>query len=181
MNFVEKVMGTIEIWTGSTSKYQPEDFIQNKEKEDRLTATSVVEKSTSVEPVCPYCHRRAVLKTSEEFYGTNYGSCLWVCENCKDCYVSTKPGSDYPLGIICDAETRQYRKTLNVLKTQLEKEGWMTKEQFNQKIAGLLGGKKEGSYIGYLNLEQCQYLVSKIDKYLYEKKYRHIFENYENQ
>ena len=179
----------VDIWLNKPILEKEEDYIpipwkedEKKEEKKVLTPMEVVQKSKRGEgPICPYCHEHAEIVTSEEFYGKDYGTCVWKCTKCKDVYVGTMEGTDLPLGVLADEETRSYRKRLYQLRTELNAGKWMSKEQFNERIGTLLKMESNGvSFVGYLSKEQCVLLIQKTERFLYKKKYEPIFNNYRN-
>ncbi len=63
----------------------------------------------AAEPViCPYCGQPAVLTSSEEVYGRDYGL-LYLCAPC-DAYVGVHRGTTKPKGTLANAELREWRK-----------------------------------------------------------------------
>lgn len=152
---------------------------ENRIKEGRLNAKEISGYTEGISTLrCPECNAKAELKSSLEFYGRDYGTNLWVCPCCPDIYVGTKGNSCVPLGVLGDSETRLYRKELNNAKKILNDNKWMSKEQFNERLSLLLNMPPNESYIGFLTKKQCKHLLDKINLFVYNKKYKDIFDQF---
>lgn len=113
---------------------------------------------------CPYCGRATDFVTSEEFYGRNYGTHLYVCRPC-NAYVGTHKGSNRPLGTLADWETREWRKMAHAQFDPLWKRGKRSRTGayiWMQKVMGLT---PEEAHIGNFNIQQCRQLIREIHKW----------------
>lgn len=109
--------------------------------------------------VCPYCDEIPELKTSEEFYGIDYGTNLYVCTPC-DAYVSTFGRSRRPKGSLAKLQLRQLRVEAHKQFDVLWKYRGMTRTQAYKWMAKFMGKSKEEAHIGLFTEEECQKLIT---------------------
>lgn len=126
-------------------------------------------------PHCPHCDSVAEIKTSEEFYGKNYDSCVWYCPSCTDMYVGTHKGTNRALGIMADKNTRTFRKIAHKELDYKWKVGTLKRSDLYEWIAVKLDIAKEEAHIGNFSIEQCKQLIAIARKEQFEATYGHIF------
>lgn len=112
---------------------------------------------------CPYCEKEAVFTTSEEFYGRDYGTNLYVCRPC-DARIGTHGRSDKPLGTLATLELRELRKQAHAVfdplwkKNGKEKLGMRRTEAY-QWLQQVMNLSKKEAHIGKFNEAQCRKLI----------------------
>jgi hypothetical protein len=108
--------------------------------------------------ICQYCQQEAVFMTTEEFYGRDYGTNMWVCRPC-DAYVGIHKRTDVPLGTLANKELRECRKKTHAVVDQL----WRNKKSSRTKVYGwiqhVMKMTKEEAHIGMMNEAQCKQLI----------------------
>ena len=108
---------------------------------------------------CPYCNKPAALMTSEEVYGTDYGSKVWACEPC-DARVGCHQGSDEPLGTLANTELRRLRSACHKVFDPLWKSGRMTRGRSYAELQHMMQLSEEKTHIAMFNEEQCRELLA---------------------
>lgn len=111
---------------------------------------------------CQYCHQQAEFMTTEQFYGRDYGTNMWVCRPC-DAYVGTHKRTDVPKGTLANKELREWRKKAHAVVDPL----WLNKKkgrvqartQIYVWIQQVMNLPKEQAHIGMMNEEQCRKLI----------------------
>jgi hypothetical protein len=64
----------------------------------------------SAPPVCPYCHRTAILASDSAVYAQSYGSYVWLCKPCQAWVgVHRNSPNHTPLGRLANAELRKLK------------------------------------------------------------------------
>lgn len=106
---------------------------------------------------CPYCNNKAEFISSKQFYGTDYGTNLYVCRPC-DARVGTHGKGKKPLGTMANVKLRALRRTCH----QVFDKRWKYKRnrhwsrhnayKWLQKVMNL---SAEQAHIGMFNEEQC--------------------------
>jgi hypothetical protein len=108
--------------------------------------------------ICPYCKNRAKLFTSKEFYGTDYGTNMWVCEPC-DARVGTNGNSTTPLGTLAKEELRQLRmechKRFDILWKASKGKRRMTRTEAYQWLASKMSMSSKEAHIGLFDDMDC--------------------------
>lgn len=115
---------------------------------------------------CPYCNRTPEFMTSKEFYGTDYGSNVYVCRPC-DAYVGTHGRGKTPLGTLANEETRRWRKTAHSILDPMWKGKYqtMSRGQVYGWLQATMNLSAEAAHIGKFNVQQCKELVEHVKKY----------------
>lgn len=107
---------------------------------------------------CPYCQNQAVLMTTEQFYGKDFGTNMWVCRPCQ-AYVGTHHRTDVPLGTLANKTLREWRKKVHQAVDPMWKSRQMTRSQVYKWIQEAMNLSQEEAHIGMMNEEQCQQLL----------------------
>lgn len=112
--------------------------------------------------LCQYCQNEATFMTTEEFYGKDYGTNMWVCRPC-DAYVGTHKRTDQPKGTLANKELREWRMKAHkaVDPLWLSNKGSRTKARTKvyRWIQQVMSLSKEEAHIGMMDKEQCQRLI----------------------
>jgi len=108
---------------------------------------------------CPFCFIEAVWVENKEIYGKNYGKSYmcWLCKDC-DAYVGCHNNTKKPLGIMANAETRQYRMKVHKNIDKLWKSGIISRKELYKEITKKLGLKKQ-YHTGYADIKMCKQLL----------------------
>lgn len=113
--------------------------------------------------ICQYCNKPAILKTSEEFYGKDYGTNVWVCFNC-DSFVGTHGRSNIPKGSLANRQLRKKRMQAHYYFDQL----WrgenrrMSRDKAYRWMQKEMNLSKEKAHIGMFDELQCIILILKV-------------------
>jgi hypothetical protein len=93
--------------------------------------------------------------TSEAFYGTDYGTNVYVCLYC-DAYVGTYGRSNRPMGPLADEPLRNARKAAHSVFDIMWQRGDMTRSQAYRWLAWKMELPPELAHIGMFNKDQCE-------------------------
>ena len=109
---------------------------------------------------CRYCGGIVYLKTSQEFYGEDYGTSLYVCEN-NDCgaYVGTHAGTSKPLGTLARKDLRNMRRSCHRMFDPLWKTGIMTRDEAYVLLQERMGMSPEEAHIGMFDEKDCRRML----------------------
>lgn len=107
---------------------------------------------------CPYCNNKAEFLSSEEFYGQDYGTNLYVCRPC-DSRVGTHGKGRTPLGTMVNHKLRVLRKVCHRRFDKLWKSGKMSRSQAYNLLSQLMDLPLKEAHIGIFNEEQCKRLL----------------------
>ena len=116
------------------------------------------EKSSDKKVVCDYCENDAVFMTTEQFYGKDFGTNMWVCKLC-DAYVGTHKRTDEPKGTLANKELREWRKEAHKAVDPLWLSKSMKRKEVYQWIQDVMGLSSEEAHIGMMNIQQCKELI----------------------
>lgn len=113
---------------------------------------------------CPYCGSGASLRDSEIVYGRSYGL-IWLCDAFPKCdaYVGVHEGTKEPLGIMANAELREWKKKAHAAFDPLWKVGPFSRSQAYRLLQELLSMTEDEAHIGNMGIEDCKSLVNKIE------------------
>lgn len=127
------------------------------------------------EVVCPYCNNQANFMSSLEFYGTDYGTNLYVCRPC-DARVGAHKDTSEPLGTMANAMLRQVRMDAHKLVDPIWKNPFNsnTRSAVYRAISSIMNISIEETHIGMFDYGKCQvvmYLVrsGQIEAFLREQ------------
>jgi hypothetical protein len=120
---------------------------------------------------CPYCGRAAVFMSSKQFYGTDYGTNIYVCRLC-DAYVGTHKGSKTPLGTLANQETRNMRKMAHAHFDRLWKSRQMSRTKAYQWMCRAMDLPPEKAHIGMFTADQCRALLKRLEERNYGRTTR---------
>lgn len=113
----------------------------------------------TLEYPCPDCGAKLVLKNSK--YGKFYGCERWGKTGCSGA-IGCHPGTDKPLGIPADKETRELRISTHKLFDQLWESGKMSRRESYNWMAEQMGMMRIDAHIGRFSAEQCRQLIGKV-------------------
>lgn len=116
--------------------------------------------------ICPYCNTEMQFMTSKEFYGTDYGTNIYVCRPC-DARVGTHGKSKTSLGTPANAQLRNLRKTAHYYFDRLWRTSVNGRERMNRgkayvKLQQLMNMTPKEAHIGNFNEEQCRECIEKL-------------------
>ncbi|MBN6206237.1 hypothetical protein JYK21_07220 [Ralstonia pickettii] len=102
--------------------------------------------------ICPYCKKEAEFVTSNQFYGKDYGTNLYVCHPC-DARVGTHGKGKQPLGTMANKQLRALRMACHEAFDPMWKRG-KRREAYSwlQEVMGL---SKKDAHIGKFDEKQC--------------------------
>ncbi len=96
--------------------------------------------------------------SSKEFYGTDYGTNLYVCLPC-DARVGTHRNSKTPLGTLANAALRDLRMQCHKIFDRKWKCGKMSRKKAYKWLQKAMGLSEEKAHIGMFNENQCKKLL----------------------
>jgi hypothetical protein len=107
--------------------------------------------------ICNYCGCPAKLVDSKEVYGKSYGM-IYLCKPC-DAWVGVhKNTRDHvPLGLLANAELREWKKLAHAAFDPLWNTGNMSRSKAYRRLAETLGRKK--IHIGQSDIEMCMKII----------------------
>lgn len=108
--------------------------------------------------ICNICGEKVEYISNAEIYGRQYGS--GFCYRCTACgaYVGThKPWPDKAMGILADAEMREWKmKCHRLFDSFWQGMGRRRRNQLYVKLAGELGIPSGDCHFGYFDLDQLR-------------------------
>lgn len=109
---------------------------------------------------CPYCNAEMKLTDGSEVYGRSFGN-MYVCSNFPDCdtYIGCYKGTEIPLGIPANAETRKARMQLHGVFDRIWKTRKMTRNGAYQVLATLLDIDEDDCHIANFDKFTCDKAV----------------------
>ncbi|OLN21420.1 hypothetical protein BTO30_14985 [Domibacillus antri] len=108
--------------------------------------------------ICPYCQKEAGFLSSKEYYGTDYGTNLYVCRAC-DARVGTHKSSKRALGTMANATLRDLRKKCHLLFDRMWKSNEVSRSGAYIWLQGAMNLPSEKAHIGMFDEEQCKKLL----------------------
>lgn len=109
-------------------------------------------------PICTYCEKEAVLRSSKCIYGSDYGP-IWYCLHC-GAFVGCHRGTEKPLGLPAKGALRKLRKQTHVAFDLLWKPyrgvAFMSRSKAYSWLAEELGIGKDQCHIGMFMEERCR-------------------------
>lgn len=111
------------------------------------------------EVVCPYCHRKAVLRPASELFGNNHSKgLLYVCEGYPQCdsYVGVHARTLEPLGTLANRALRVKRVQAHKAFDALWQQGPFTRRGAYQLLRLRFGLSAEEAHIGKFSEEMCE-------------------------
>lgn len=109
---------------------------------------------------CPYCHKEAVLVTTEEFYGRDYGTNIWKCDPC-GAYTSTHGRTGKAKGTLAKKALRDLRMQAHDIVDPMWREGHMSRTAMYRWMSKVMGLSKDDTHIGFFNEDQCRLIIDK--------------------
>lgn len=108
--------------------------------------------------LCPYCNNQADFISSKEFYGTDYGTNLYVCRPC-DARVGTHGRSEKPLGTMANTRLRELRMQCHKYFDRKWKLGEMSRSKAYEWLQNAMNLTAKEAHIGMFNELQCEELL----------------------
>jgi len=117
--------------------------------------------------LCPYCGKRAVLTTSKEIYGKDYGP-VYLCKCKKEwAYVGCHPGTTKPLGRLADAQLRAAKKGAHRVFDKLWKRKGGNRKKAYAWLAKQLDIPGKECHIGEMDVDLCMRVIEVCKKKLH--------------
>jgi hypothetical protein len=121
---------------------------------------------------CPYCKSNAVLASSVEVYGLDYGY-IYKCSNYPICdaYVGTHKGTTKPLGRLANKELRELKKKAHLYFDYMWKSRNSKLKVKNSRkkaykwLSEQLGISVNDTHIGYFDKETTMKVIDICSKY----------------
>ena len=112
---------------------------------------------------CPYCGSEAEFVDSARVYrGKSYGM-IYDCRAC-DAYVGVHKGTTHALGTMANKELRVWRMRAHAAFDPLWQRGAMNRHAAYSYMQFLMGMTPEQAHISRFNVEQCERLVTLLNK-----------------
>lgn len=154
---MKKIKGFSRGRSSSPAPATPSTATHTRRKESHYSQQAYIA------PQCPYCGSKGELNGKK-----------WECPSCLDVSVGTYDGSQKPLGILADKETRQWRMRAHDELLYKWEDG-ETVETFYGWIGDVVKKEHKQATIANLNAEECKQLIRKGREELYHKRYSQIF------
>ncbi len=113
-------------------------------------------------PLCPYCGSHTVLRSADGIYFDNKKhEMLYVCKNYPRCnsYIRVIPGTAIPLGTVANQELRALRNEAHKYLSLLYRDGFMTKQDAYQWLAGKMNIPASAAHIGKMGEYSCKQVI----------------------
>lgn len=112
---------------------------------------------------CPYCDKEALWCENKEIYGRNYGNSymVYLCKPC-NAYVGCHQNTKKPLGIMANAELREWKKKAHSLFDPLWRNGKMKRGQAYKWLSDLMKIPVHEAHIGMFDIDKCKKLIKLI-------------------
>ena len=127
--------------------------------------------------ICQYCKKPAKFVDSKIIYGKSYGM-IYLCKDC-NAYVGVHKGTSRPLGILANAELREWKKKAHASFDPLWKTKLMTRREAYEWLAKQMGKSLEKCHIGMFDVSECEQVVDLVTQYNQRLRKRKE-NNYEN-
>ena len=105
---------------------------------------------------CQYCGKNAHYVDSKVIYGKSYGM-IYLCKPCR-AYVGVHKGTDKPLGVLANAELREWKKKAHGSFDKL----WNNRKERKKMYKWLsvqMGKEEKDTHIGMFSVEECMQVV----------------------
>lgn len=106
---------------------------------------------------CTYCNDVAEYVDSSCIYGKSYGM-IYLCRKC-NAYVGVHKGTNKPLGILANAELREWKKKAHSHFDKLWKLKKMTRANAYKWLSKQLNKDIKETHIGMFNVDDCKRVV----------------------
>ena len=113
--------------------------------------------------ICQYCKKPAKFVDSKMIYGKSYGM-IYLCKEC-NAYVGVHKGTNRPLGILANAELREWKKKAHASFDPLWKTKLMTRREAYEWLAKQMGKSLEKCHIGMFDVSECEQVVDLVTQY----------------
>jgi hypothetical protein len=124
--------------------------------------------------ICPYCGKKAELKTGREIYagrGSWDGKKFWVCEPCNawvGCHDRNERYGrvgDEPLGRLANKELREAKMKAHLAFDPIWKKKSMKRKEAYAWLAKKLGIPADECHIGMFDVDMCREVVIVMSDY----------------
>lgn len=113
--------------------------------------------------VCPYCNKPATFSTSLQFYGKNYGTNVYHCDDC-DARVGTHGKGKRALGTLANKELRDLRMTCHRLIDPYWRTKKMSRRRVYERLAAFMEISAQEAHIAMFNEDQCRKVIAKFER-----------------
>ncbi|PTY92933.1 zinc-finger-containing protein [Heyndrickxia sporothermodurans] len=113
--------------------------------------------------ICPYCNNEAEFMTTEQYYGRDYGTNIYVCRPC-DATVGTHGRTKNPKGSLANKKLRELRIEVHSHFDKLWKERGMKRTAAYQYLQEIMEIPKEEAHIGMFDEERCLLALDRLSK-----------------
>jgi zinc-finger-containing domain len=117
---------------------------------------------------CPYCGSQAEFTTSQEFYGRDYGTNIYVCRPC-DAYVGTHKRTNIPKGSLATKELRRWRIAAHNKFDAMWRGKKRSRTDAYRWMQKVMNMTSQEAHIGKFTIYQCQMLIKYVDDWNYER------------
>lgn len=108
--------------------------------------------------VCPYCKQGTELVKSEQVYGVDYGTMMYICWDC-DAYVGCHRKTTQAKGRLANRRLRQLKKQAHEYFDKLWKGKNMKRNQAYKWLSGQLDLPSEYTHIGMFGEQTCKRVI----------------------
>lgn len=115
---------------------------------------------------CNYCGNSAVLATGKTIYPhiPNLAHLkFWLCSPC-GAYVGCHRGTEEPMGLLANGETRKWRQKAHAAFDPIWKRGGISRVIAYSRLAELMGLTKDECHIGRFGVSDCQRLIEVVKR-----------------
>lgn len=107
--------------------------------------------------ICQYCQHPAVYTDSTVVYGRSYGM-IYYCQDC-NAWVGVHNGTDKQLGVLANAELREWKKRAHSFFDKLWKTRTMSRGAAYMWLAKQMGKTPDETHIGMFTVADCKMVV----------------------
>lgn len=112
--------------------------------------------------ICPYCNKESEWVENKAVYGKNYGKSymMYLCKPC-NAYVGCHENTRKPLGIMVNAEGREWKKKAHELFDPLWKSGKMSRGKAYELLKSHFG---KDIHIGESDIKTCKEIIKYLER-----------------
>lgn len=113
-------------------------------------------------PRCLHCNNKGRKTTGKEIYPSRpdlQSKIFWICRSCSSSYVGCHPGTDRPLGKMCNAKTRKARSAAHRALDPLWKSRKIGRSDVYRRLAACMGLRTTDCHIGHFTIAQCEQVI----------------------
>ena len=111
----------------------------------------------SVNVVCQYCGKLAEFVDSREIYGKSYGM-IYLCRKC-NAYVGVHKNTKTPLGILANAELREWKKRAHFYFDWIWKSKTLTRDDAYKWLSEKMNKNRANTHIGMFDVDDCKKVI----------------------